>query len=333
MTEHVAGGMARRADDRRDIAPRVVAQAGEWVALMWSGNATEHDKQACAHWRQAHPDHETAFQRMQGFGGALQDIPAPVVYGSLRVSRPANNGRRKALGALAVGLMCGGLAYQSRDSGLWLRASSDFSTPVGQWRNLTLDDGTLLALNTDTAVDVAFDAAQRRIVLHRGELYLQSHPDSQTPARPLLVQTPQGQAVALGTRYTVRLQGEHTRVAVYEGAVRVRTAQGDTQVLPAGQATRFSAMAVNTPPAPASDSALAWTRGLIIAEGQRLADFIAEVARYRPGWLQCAPEVADLLFTGVFKLDDTDFILDALEQGLPVRVRRRSRYWVTVVAA
>ncbi len=269
---------------------------------------------------------------MQGFGGALHEIPAPVVYGSLRVSRPSRNGRRKALGALAAGLVCGGLAYQSRDSGIWLRASSDFSTPVGQWRNLKLEDGSLLALNTDTAVDVEFDASQRRIVLHRGELYLQSQPDNQAPARPLLVQTPQGRATALGTRYTVRLQDDRTRVAVYEGAVRVQTRRGDAQVVPAGQAARFSETAVDMPLAPASDSALAWTRGLIIAEGQRLADFVAEVGRYRSGWLQCAPEVANLLFTGVFKLDDTDFILDALEQGLPVRVRRRSRYWVTVVA-
>lgn len=319
--------------ESRDLDPGIVAQAGEWVALLWSDEATEADRQACARWRQAHPDHETAFQRMQAFGGALHDIPAPVVFGSLQVSRPNRNGRRKALGVLTAGLVGGGLAYQLRDSGAWLRASSDISTPVGQWRNLRLDDGSLLALNTDTAVDIRFDATQRRIVLRRGEIYLQSHADPKTPARPLLVQTPQGIAQALGTRYSVRLREDSTQVAVYDGAVRVQTLQGDTQVVPAGQATQFSDTSVAMPLVAASDSALAWTRGLIIAEGQRLSDFVTEVARYRPGWLHCAPEVADLLFTGVFRLDDTDFILDALEQGLPVAVRRRSRYWVTVVAA
>ncbi|MCY1460045.1 Protein FecR [compost metagenome] len=62
----------------------------------------------------------------------------------------------------------------------------------------------------------------------------------------------------------------------------------------------------------------------------RLADFLAEVARYRHGHLGCAAEIADLRLSGVFRLDDTDKLIDLLPQTLPVRVQRRTDWWVTV---
>jgi transmembrane sensor len=76
----------------------------------------------------------------------------------------------------------------------------------------------------------------------------------------------------------------------------------------------------------------AWADGLIVSRDMRLADFLAEVARYRHGHLGCDPRVADLHLSGVFRLDDTDKLLDLLPRTLPVRVMRRSDWWVTVEA-
>ena len=64
----------------------------------------------------------------------------------------------------------------------------------------------------------------------------------------------------------------------------------------------------------------------------RLGHFIAELSRYRPGLLRCASEVAELRISGVYPLADSDAVLDALTQSLPVSINRRSRYWVTVSA-
>ncbi|HBD34979.1 MAG TPA: histidine kinase, partial [Cupriavidus sp.] len=60
------------------------------------------------------------------------------------------------------------------------------------------------------------------------------------------------------------------------------------------------------------------------------ADFLAEVDRYRPGRLRCAPDVADLRVSGTFPIADTDRILDALRTALPVRIQFLTRYWTTV---
>ncbi|KAG1069902.1 hypothetical protein G6F40_017608 [Rhizopus arrhizus] len=63
----------------------------------------------------------------------------------------------------------------------------------------------------------------------------------------------------------------------------------------------------------------------------RLGDFIAELSRYRRGYLGCAPEVADLRIVGAYAVGDTDRVLAALAATLPVRVRATMPWWVVVV--
>jgi len=62
----------------------------------------------------------------------------------------------------------------------------------------------------------------------------------------------------------------------------------------------------------------------------RLEDVVAELSRYRHGYLGCAPEVAGLRLSGTFLLDDSEGVLANLEDSLPVRLRRLTRYWVRV---
>ena len=77
----------------------------------------------------------------------------------------------------------------------------------------------------------------------------------------------------------------------------------------------------------------AWLDGLIVTRNMRLGDFLAEVARYRPGFLSCAADIADLRLSGVFRLEDTDRLLAVLPQTLPVQLRYRTRWWVTLERA
>lgn len=74
-------------------------------------------------------------------------------------------------------------------------------------------------------------------------------------------------------------------------------------------------------------------RGILPAERMRLDHLLAELSRYRPGLLRCSEAVASLRITGSFQLDDTDAALALVANTLPVRIERRTRYWVTVVPA
>ncbi|MEN0108513.1 MAG: FecR domain-containing protein, partial [Pseudomonas sp.] len=183
-------------------------------------------------------------------------------------------------------------------------------------------------------VDVHYSRSERLITLRHGELRLLTAPDRLVPVpRPLTVVTPHGRVRALGTDFNVRLGEKNTAVTVLEHAVEVRSrlAPDTPQRLNAGEQLQFDARAVG-PVRVADANVSAWSRGMLVAIDWRLGDFIAELSRYRPGHLSCAPEVADLRVSGAFTLNDTDAVLANLTASLPVKLRSFSRYWVRVEA-
>lgn len=85
-------------------------------------------------------------------------------------------------------------------------------TSIRERRPLRLDDGSQLALNADTALDIRFDSKQRLIQLYRGEMLVKTAQDP--TQRPFIVQTGEGRARALDTRFSVRQLAEQ-RVLEY----------------------------------------------------------------------------------------------------------------------
>jgi transmembrane sensor len=149
--------------------------------------------------------------------------------------------------------------------------------------------------------------------------------------RPLVVDTPPGAVRPMGTRFGVRLTETGARVVVHEGRVTLhpRRAKAAGTAVEAGQARRFDAE--TTYPARAVDrDATAWTRGLLVADGMPLDAFLDELARYRTGVIRYGPEAGELRLVGAYPLDDTDRVLAALEDSLPVTVSRLTPWWVTV---
>jgi transmembrane sensor len=72
---------------------------------------------------------------------------------------------------------------------------------------------------------------------------------------------------------------------------------------------------------------------MLLADKMRLADFVAELSRYRRGALYCDPAVAGLQVSGAFPIDDTERVLRMLVSTYPVdAVTRLHGYWVTLVA-
>src|SRR5690606_17545393 len=76
-----------------------------------------------------------------------------------------------------------------------------------------------------------------------------------------------------------------------------------------------------------------WTQGMLTVVEWRLADFIAELSRYRSGVLRCASSIAELRLSGAFRIDNTDIVLENLSASLPIKVRYLTRYWVSVEPA
>lgn len=303
-----------------------IRAAAQWYARLASGVEDERTRQDWQRWHAADPLHQQAWQRMEAVRSQMARVPGQLAAGSLQ---GASHSRRQVLRGFVLLASAGGLATLGWRSELGQSLAADYRTGVGERQRFTLDDGSALMLDTASAVDVRFDGNQRRLILRSGALWVQTAADARQ--RPFLVETPHGLVRALGTRFTVASQDGSSTVAVLEKAVEVSTRNAPTAIrLEAGQQLRFSAAGLGTP-ATSDASVAGWTQGSLLAVDRPLGELIEELGRYRNGWLRCDPRIAGLKVSGAFPLDDTDLALAALESGFPVRIVRRTGYWVTLV--
>lgn len=314
------------------ISEQVAIEAADWFTLLMEGKAGDDELARWKQWRQAAPDHERAWlhmeavsRRLQGLDGASRRALAdPTLH---------SRSRRKSMQALFWFGMSGGMALFGSRTTLWQQTVADYRTSTGERREIALADGTHLLLNTGSAVNIRFTSQQREVELITGEIMVttgHAQADGQAETRPFFVRSAEGRMQALGTRFVVHQQEDVTHIAVLDSRVRIATRDGaQSLILNAGEQTVFTRKAIEMPEQ-ASEQAEAWSRGQLIADDMCLADFLAELSRYRPGFVRCDPAVADLRFSAVFPLNDTDRILTMLTTSLPVRVHWRSRYWVNV---
>lgn len=310
---------------------QVAMQAAEWFVLLDSGEATAQELVAFQQWRGADPAHEQAWQQAQRISGLASSLPQQT--GST-LRRKTRLDRRKAIKQLAIliaAVPAGWLGWRTSEQQGWL---ADYRTATGEQRRIVLADGTVIQLNTATRIDVDYSAISRTIYLRGGEILIATAPDPDAQPngkpRPFTVQTAYGPVQPLGTRFVVRHIDDHVFVAVQEGAVQISNGVR-TDILHANEETRFDAGVIDQPQA-LSPRELHWARGMLSADETRLGDFIAELARYRPGILRCDPAVADIRVTGAYQLQDTDAILLNLAKVFPVKLEYRTRYWVSVTA-
>jgi transmembrane sensor len=308
-------------------------------------------------WRAAHPEHERAWQHLQSVSRRLQSVDgsaAPQTDQSAAVGseemhaaqrraalsslpgvtarRPKAPGRRRAV--LKTSLMIVGFG-----SAGWLltetvRDPLDFRTDIGETRVAVLDDGTRMTLDTHSAVQVRFTKNERRLILVRGAIMIQTGHAMPYADRPFILQTAQGTLTPLGTRFAASESDGRTQLDVFEGAVRIQPKQTSTAgpVIRPGERVSFDT-ATLSPVTSTPAGADAWVDGMLVANGMPLADFCAALSRYRPGLLQCGADVGRLRISGTYPVHDTERVLDALSQNLPVRIVRLTRYWTRVVSS
>lgn len=307
-----------------NVAPQVAEQAVHWLLEMQQGPLDPRQQVAWQQWLNAHSEHQRAWDHIQHVNQRLRGMPSSLAHAALNA--PTSNSRRQALKLLLV--LGGGCAavWGLRQQHVLPPLSADYRSPVGQRRQVQLVGGGTLQLNTGSAVDVQFDGRQHLIRLLEGEILL-------TGQQPLKVITAQGLLSSQAARFNVRQFNDHTQVAVFDGRVEVTPNRFSGLPLTVEKAhqVNFTRKGWDTP-SPTDANSGAWADGMLVAAHMRLDDFLTELGRYRRGQLNCDPQVAGLLISGSYPLDDSERILDLLPVSLPVKVRRFTRYWVTVEA-
>ncbi|OWP48873.1 FecR family protein [Pseudomonas nitroreducens] len=191
--------------------------------------------------------------------------------------------------------------------------SADYVSAPGEVREVTLDDGSRLTLDADSAVAVSLEGEQRRVDLLRGAA---SFAVKHLP-QPFMVRAGEGEARVLGTEFEVRRLGEQTRVTVAEGRVSVRGSHavgGPEVVLGAGERVGIDGTKLgNAQPADAQ-AALAWREGWLTFYRAPLGEVLARLGTYYPGRIVLLDqELAQRRVSGSFRSSDPQAALDSLQ--------------------
>ncbi|WP_087502003.1 FecR domain-containing protein [Pseudomonas sp. SID14000] len=311
------------------VSSRVLEAAIAWKLSLDNGSGTPDERSEFMRWHAASEEHARAWRQLGAMDQRVSAAAGPARQALLQ----SRVGLRQRIGKVGGGLagmflLASLLAWVGAPSmapSYWL---ADQRTATGELRTLRLEDGTLMSLNSHTAVDIDYAGEQRVIVLHQGEISVETgHLDP----RPLLVRTRDGHLRPLGTRFLVRREDDGTRLEVLQASVAAMPLNSDDeQVLREGQQVLMNANGlgqVGAVPAGAD----AWTRGMLVVDNVRLADLLAALGQYRSGYLGVDDKVADLRVTGSFSLTDTDLALASLVPALPVKIERHTPWWVTVV--
>lgn len=287
-------------------------QAADWLLRLEDAKSNNAVRAAFEAWRRADSRHDTVFRQMEQIWRMAATSPSPV-----------SRHRKRTMLASAVAMVL--LLAQLLPMEYWL---ADARTGGGEIRRIALDDGSYLVLNGDSAVDIDYDAAGRTIHLIRGEVVAQVAHDA--TGRTFRIESRDGSATALGTRYLVRQQAEETVVAVLESRVGVRARDLPDRLvaLRAGEQVRLDAShlgRIEAAPADAGD----WANMRLTFQDAPLDRVMAALDRHHPGQLRLVPaDGAALRFTGTLPADDLALALGLLEQALPLKVQRAGDQWV-----
>ncbi|WP_159980510.1 MULTISPECIES: FecR domain-containing protein [unclassified Novosphingobium] len=321
---------------RQPMSPEIAAAAADWIVRRDGGRMTAEDEQAFALWL-AEPAHSDAVARLERIwdllngddelgqhGGEAEPVaelprqrvlPVPARgYGP----RPTPRLRR---GALASGGVAAALALVVLGGVQdWpMRMRADHMTGIGERREIALSDGSVVQLDSGSAIALDYTGPRRGVRLLAGAAMFDVAPDR---ARPFTVDAEGGSVTALGTAFAVRDEGGRATVTVTRHSVRVQDA-GRAAVVGEGQRADFGRGTL-TGPLPAQGDAAAWTRGRLVVVDRPLGEVVAQIDRYRRGYVAVTGPAAAIRVSGVYDLEHPLAAIDSIEKSLGLSSLRLS---------
>ena len=217
--------------------------------------------------------------------------------------------------------------------------SARYITGAGDYSEIELPDGSELKLNTKSELLVEYSAKRRQVTLKSGETFFTV---ARNIDRPFRVVAGSSSVTAVGTAFNVEIGVESdVQVLVTEGKVLVdhindpafantsdltaiEPSSRETQTyLEIGQWITIDSSGEHGPIARLTedelDAPLAWQDGMILFEGESLAEAIGEINRYTSKTFHITdPSIESISVGGYFKANDTDQLLVMLERNFGI---------------
>ena len=311
-------------------------EAMDWLLRLREAPDDSDLRRRVEAWVAASPDHRRAWDQARKTWQTLGEVPpatvaawdllpaeatgpeapppssAPDIARVVRAPRP----RRLALAAALAAAACLVLVFAPS---LFLRLQADHVTAAAEMREVVLEDGSVVQLAPESAIDLRFTAARRGVALLTGDAFFEVVPDAQ---RPFVVEAEDLQARVIGTAFGVGVSPRAISVEVVSGTVgvNVQGAQSESagplldERLDRGQALRFdrATRTASLERRPPGDMA-AWRQGTLLVVDASIAEVVETLRRYRPGWIVIADErLAAQRVNGLYDLRNPDSALRAL---------------------
>lgn len=317
---------------------RLEKEAVDWFVRLTSGEAASDDFVEFANWRGRSPAHDQAYEKISKL---WEHLDAPLMAWHEQIQSKAeestlNKGNEVTQTAPKLGLnKVWPKRFLAAAIVAWVTFSwfpdylsyplADYRTLIGKQKTVNLEDGSIIHLNTDTAINIHYSTSARHIELLQGEAAFEVAQDNH---KPFIVASGNIQTRAVGTQFIVRHDNNQGQITLLQGKVQVSNtnkALDDHKTIslnPNDQVTYedniFAPLLHGH-----SSGTDAWKNWRLQMNFVTLGQAINEINRYRRVKVRLlAPQLAQRKINAVIDLKQIDAWLEALESTLPVAVHQ-----------
>jgi len=313
---------------------RAAVEAAEWLQRLDSGHMSTSERGDFVDWLRESPVHVAETLRINRLASALAEFPdwsevagsTPVPSDkvvSLPPSQATRHARRFRVSRLAgIAAVVAGLALLG-GSAFWIQrhlAITEIRTHLGERREITLDDGSVVRLSPNTHLQVELQPKLRSVSLERGEAVFRVAKD---PARPFVVDAARAHVRAVGTVFAVARNEDNVVVTVTEGRVTVAPSVTSDRGNAPGRAVivlqaneRVSISPVGTPSEVrrvAMPPTPAWDEDQLVFVNTRVAEVVSRFNQRNRVQIRITdPALSSRTVSGVFHVDDPRSFVDFL---------------------
>ncbi|MBB6250755.1 FecR family protein [Nitrospirillum iridis] len=313
-------------------------QAARWLARQDAGPLDAAGKAGFDAWLATSTRHRVTYLRLEAAWKradhlrAARQAPAlaPSPTGARMAVERAPWRRWAPVIAIAATVALAVVLPQTDDWDWPFTGGQKFSTGVGDRYTAHLQDGSQIELNTNTRLRASVDQATREVRLDRGEAFFEVVHDEK---HPFVVISGDLRIVDVGTKFSVRREGDKLEVVVAEGAVLVEDMAHPNDVPPV--LVPQLAAAVAQPKAIRKSSrseeqvrdALGWRRGTLVFTDRPLREVAAEFNRYNRKQLVVPADgpLGDIRIGGSFEATNVDAFARLLHSGFGLKVNDDGR--------